>query len=153
MLLEHDAAGLVLFNRLMEPDIDLLNIKMTDTLELSDSVELRLPLLWSALLAGRTKGSLPVSNGVRNVDDVVKSLFAGADVVMTTSALLRSKVEPDLVIIAKSLGGGFPISDVLGRAKIMDAPIPGALGGTWRQPGGLCCRAGGPGCDRVSMAA
>ena len=91
-LLEHGAAGLVLFNRLMEPDIDLLHMKMTDTLELSDSTELRLPLLWIAMLAGRTKGSLAISTGIRNVDDVVKSLLAGADAVMTTSALLRDGI-------------------------------------------------------------
>jgi dihydroorotate dehydrogenase (fumarate) len=91
-LVEHGAAGLVLFNRLMEPDIDLLQMKLTDTLELSDSAELRLPLLWIAMLAGRTGGSLAISTGVRTVDDVVKSLLAGADAVMTTSALLRDGI-------------------------------------------------------------
>lgn len=92
-LVEHGAAGLVLFNRLMEPDIDLLHMKLTDTLELSDPAELRLPLLWTAILAGRTKAaSLAVSTGVRDVDSVVKCLLAGADVVMTTSALLRDGI-------------------------------------------------------------
>lgn len=91
-LVEHGAAGLVLFNRLMEPDIDLLQMKLTDTLELSDFAELRLPLLWIAMLAGRTGGSLAISTGVRTVDDVVKSLLAGADAVMTTSALLRDGI-------------------------------------------------------------
>jgi dihydroorotate dehydrogenase (fumarate) len=91
-LAEHGAAGLVLFNRLMEPDIDLLQMKLTDTLELSDSSELRLPLLWTAILAGRTKASLAVSTGVRDIDGVVKALLAGADVVMTTSALLRDGI-------------------------------------------------------------
>ena len=91
-LVEHGAAGLVLFNRLMEPDIDLLQMKLTDTLELSDCAELRLPLLWIAMLAGRTGGSLAISTGIRTVDDVVKSLLAGADAVMTTSALLRDGI-------------------------------------------------------------
>jgi 4-aminobutyrate aminotransferase/(S)-3-amino-2-methylpropionate transaminase len=40
-------------------------------------------------------------------------------------------VEPDLVTIAKSLAGGFPLSGVLGRAHIMDAVEPGGLGGTY----------------------
>ena len=40
-------------------------------------------------------------------------------------------VEPDLVVTAKSLGGGTPIAAVTGRAEIMDAPGPGALGGTY----------------------
>ncbi len=40
-------------------------------------------------------------------------------------------VEPDLLIIAKSMGAGMPISGVVGRAEIMDAPPPGTLGGTY----------------------
>ena len=40
-------------------------------------------------------------------------------------------MEPDLVAVAKSLGGGFPLSGVIGRAPIMDAPEPGGLGGTF----------------------
>ncbi len=40
-------------------------------------------------------------------------------------------VEPDLVTIAKGLGGGFPLSAVTGRATIMDAAHPGGLGGTY----------------------
>ncbi|HKV01954.1 MAG TPA: aminotransferase class III-fold pyridoxal phosphate-dependent enzyme, partial [Ktedonobacteraceae bacterium] len=39
--------------------------------------------------------------------------------------------EPDLLIIAKSMGAGMPISGVVGRAEIMDAPSPGTLGGTY----------------------
>jgi dihydroorotate dehydrogenase (fumarate) len=92
MLVEHGAAGLVLFNRLMEPDIDLLHMKLTDTLSLSTSAELRLPLLWIGILAGRTKASLAASTGVSNVEDIVKCLLAGADAVMTTSALLRDGI-------------------------------------------------------------
>jgi 4-aminobutyrate aminotransferase / (S)-3-amino-2-methylpropionate transaminase / 5-aminovalerate transaminase len=40
-------------------------------------------------------------------------------------------VEPDLVTCAKSLAGGFPLAGVIGRAKIMDAPEPGGIGGTY----------------------
>lgn len=42
-----------------------------------------------------------------------------------------SGVEPDLVTMAKSLAGGFPLSGVLGKAEIMDAPEAGGLGGTY----------------------
>ncbi|MGD9913893.1 MAG: 4-aminobutyrate--2-oxoglutarate transaminase [Rhizobiaceae bacterium] len=42
-----------------------------------------------------------------------------------------SGVEPDLVTVAKSLAGGFPLSGVIGRAAIMDAAEPGGLGGTY----------------------
>jgi dihydroorotate dehydrogenase (fumarate) len=92
-LVEHGAAGLVLFNRLMEPDIDLLRMSLTDTLELSQPAEMRLPLLWIAILAGRIRASLAASTGVSSIPDVVKCLLAGADVVMTTSALLRHDIE------------------------------------------------------------
>ncbi|RAZ89388.1 4-aminobutyrate--2-oxoglutarate transaminase [Mesorhizobium hawassense] len=43
----------------------------------------------------------------------------------------HSGVEPDLVTVAKSLAGGFPLSGVVGKAEIMDAPLPGGLGGTY----------------------
>ena len=38
---------------------------------------------------------------------------------------------PDLITTAKSMAGGFPISGVVGRAEVMDAPAPGGLGGTY----------------------
>lgn len=46
-------------------------------------------------------------------------------------AVEHDGVEPDMVIIAKSMGAGMPISGVVGRAEIMDAPVPGTLGGTY----------------------
>ena len=46
-------------------------------------------------------------------------------------AVEHDGVEPDLMIIAKSMGAGMPISGVVGRAEIMDAPTPGTLGGTY----------------------
>lgn len=49
----------------------------------------------------------------------------------TLWAIEQSDVVPDLVATAKSLGGGMPISAVVGRAEVMDAPHPGGLGGTY----------------------
>jgi len=89
-LAQRGAAGLVLFNRMLQPEIDVVNLRLTDTLELSQSDELRLPLLWIAILAGRTSASLAASSGVATPIDVVRCLLAGADAVMTTSALLRN---------------------------------------------------------------
>ena len=40
-------------------------------------------------------------------------------------------VEPDLITVAKSIAGGLPLSGVLGKAAIMDAPDDGAIGGTY----------------------
>jgi 4-aminobutyrate aminotransferase / (S)-3-amino-2-methylpropionate transaminase / 5-aminovalerate transaminase len=43
----------------------------------------------------------------------------------------HSGIQPDLVTVAKSLAGGLPLSGVVGKAEIMDAPLPGGLGGTY----------------------
>jgi 4-aminobutyrate aminotransferase / (S)-3-amino-2-methylpropionate transaminase / 5-aminovalerate transaminase len=51
-----------------------------------------------------------------------------------TGALFASErygIEPDLIVTAKSMGGGLPLAAVTGRAEIMDAPGPGGLGGTF----------------------
>lgn len=40
-------------------------------------------------------------------------------------------VEPDLICVAKSIAGGFPLSGVIGKAEVMDAPIPGSIGSTY----------------------
>jgi len=87
----HDAgaAALVLFNRFYQPDVDPIRLQVLTDLKLSDPYEIRLPLLWLAVLAGRTPASLAASTGVNSVDEVVKYLLVGADVVMTTSSLLR----------------------------------------------------------------
>jgi dihydroorotate dehydrogenase (fumarate) len=81
--------GFVLFNRFYQPDIDLGTLRPRRDLELSTPSEIRLPLLWIAVLAGQVRGSIAASTGVETVDQVIKYLLAGADVVMTSSALLR----------------------------------------------------------------
>ena len=83
------ADGFVLFNRFYQPDIDLDTLRLKRDLALSGRSEIRLPLLWIALMEGRGKASLAASTGVETADEVVKYLLVGADVVMTTSALLR----------------------------------------------------------------
>ncbi|MBU1174454.1 MAG: dihydroorotate dehydrogenase-like protein [Alphaproteobacteria bacterium] len=88
-LVEAGAKGLVLFNRFYEPDIDPVNLSVETSLDLSRSSEMRLPLLWIGVLYGRIAASLAATTGVETPDDVVKYLLAGADVVMTASALLR----------------------------------------------------------------
>ena len=46
-------------------------------------------------------------------------------------AIEHSGVEPDLICVAKSIANGLPLSGVLGRAEIMDAPVVGGVGGTY----------------------
>ena len=88
-LVRAGAAGLVLFNRLYAPDIDLATLRVTRSLPLSTAAELPLSLVWIALLSRRLGCSLAASRGVETHVEVVKYLLAGADVVTTTSALLR----------------------------------------------------------------
>jgi dihydroorotate dehydrogenase (fumarate) len=83
------ADGLVLFNRFMQPDIDPEDLTVTSWFGLSDPAEARLPRAWIALLAGRVRASLAATTGVDTAADVAKYLLAGADVVMTASALIR----------------------------------------------------------------
>lgn len=52
------ADGLVLFNLFYQPDIDVVRLKITHDLDLSRSADMRLPLLWIAVLHGRIKASL-----------------------------------------------------------------------------------------------
>jgi len=88
-LIEAGARGLVLFNRFYQPDIDPTTLSVEPSLELSVPYEMRLPLLWIGVLAGRLDTSLAATTGVDSARDVVKYILAGADVVMTTSAILR----------------------------------------------------------------
>jgi dihydroorotate dehydrogenase (fumarate) len=88
-LVEAGADGLVLFNRFYQPDLDIEAMEVLPALELSSSVELRLPLRWIAILHRRHRVSLAASTGVHTAADVLKVLLAGADVAMMTSALLR----------------------------------------------------------------
>jgi len=92
MALRLDDAGadaLVLFNRFLQPDIDPETLSVAPPVGLSSSAEARLPRTWIALLYGRVRASLAATTGVETSDDVAKYLLAGADVVMTASALLR----------------------------------------------------------------
>jgi dihydroorotate dehydrogenase (fumarate) len=88
-LAEAGASGLVLFNRFYQPDVNIEALEVAPRLELSTSVELRLPLRWVAILHRRFGVSLAASTGVHTAEDVIKTLLAGADVAMMTSALLR----------------------------------------------------------------
>lgn len=83
------ADGFVLFNRLYQPDIDLVTLRLSRRLALSDKAEIRPGLLWIGALAGTLRAALAASTGVETAEEVVKYLLVGADVVMTTSALLR----------------------------------------------------------------
>lgn len=88
-LFDAGADGLVLFNRFIQPDIDLETLTVEPRLVLSSRDELWLPLRWIAILRSYFHQSLAATRGVHASEDVIKLLLAGADVTMTTSAVLK----------------------------------------------------------------
>jgi dihydroorotate dehydrogenase (fumarate) len=86
---EAGADALVLFNRFLQPDIDPEALAILPRVNLSSPADGRLPRTWIALLRGKVSASLAATTGVEVPADVARYLLAGADVVMSTSALLR----------------------------------------------------------------
>jgi len=85
---EVGASGLVLFNRLYQPDVPLEGGEPKPDPRLSSSSELLSRLHWIALLAGRVDVSLAASGGVHTAADVLKCILAGADATQMVSALM-----------------------------------------------------------------
>jgi len=131
-LVDVGADGLVLFNRFLQPDIDLETLRINPRLALSTSAELRLPLRWIAILRPQLPISLAASTGVQTSGDVLKLILVGADVVMTTSALLRHGPA-----YLRTLLDGLPawleergygsITQVKGTLNLRDCPDPAAF--------------------------
>ncbi|HEU4529355.1 MAG TPA: dihydroorotate dehydrogenase-like protein [Actinomycetota bacterium] len=92
-LVDAGADGLVLFNRFMQPDIDLDSLQVDPTLHLSTADEVLLPLRWIGILRGRVDASLAATTGVHGPEEALKLLLAGADVTMMASALFRNGPE------------------------------------------------------------
>jgi dihydroorotate dehydrogenase (fumarate) len=96
--------ALVLFNRFLQPDIDLATETLQNKMVLSTPEEMKLPLRWIALLYGRIKPDLALSTGVHSGLDAAKALLAGATVVQTASALLKNGI-PYLSTMLRELEG------------------------------------------------
>jgi dihydroorotate dehydrogenase (fumarate) len=92
-LADAGADGLVLFNRFYQPDMDLENLEVVPNLVLSSSTDLRLPLRWIAILYGKVKADLALTSGVHTAEDTIKALMAGANVAMSTSAILKNGLQ------------------------------------------------------------
>lgn len=82
------AAGVVLFNRFYAPDLDLETLDVKPKISLSAQAELRLPLRWIGIAREFLSISIAGSTGVHTGRDAAKLILAGADVAMSTSALL-----------------------------------------------------------------
>jgi dihydroorotate dehydrogenase (fumarate) len=126
------ADGLVLFNRFMQPDVDPEALTVTAAVALSSPAEARLPRAWIALLRGRVRASLAATTGVEDATDVVAYLLAGADVVMTASALLRHGPDHATVLLdglaAWMLRKGFTaVSELRGLLRVPAREGPDAF--------------------------
>jgi dihydroorotate dehydrogenase (fumarate) len=82
--------GLVLFNRFYQADVDVENLEVTRTIQLSDSSELLLRLRALAILSGKVRASLVATGGVHTAVDAVKAVMCGAHAVQIVSSLLKN---------------------------------------------------------------
>jgi len=93
---ELDKAGadaVLVFNRLLQPDIDIFSETHTMPYNLSSSEDNRLPLRFTGMLHGNIRASVCTSTGVYSANDVIKMLLAGADAVQVVSTLYRNGAE------------------------------------------------------------
>ena len=96
---EAGADALVLFNRFLQPSIDPETLSVVPSVALSGPVDALLPQTWIALLHGRMRAALAATSGVEDPADLASYLLAGADVVMTASALLRHGPEHAMLLL------------------------------------------------------
>lgn len=88
-LIAAGAQGLVLFNRYLEPEIDIEQLRVEPHLELSTPAELRSALRWIGILRDQLSCSLAATSGIHSVAGVLKALLVGANVTMLASTLLK----------------------------------------------------------------
>jgi dihydroorotate dehydrogenase (fumarate) len=126
------ADGLVLFNRFLEPEINVELRRIEPQLELSHQRESRLPLRWIAILRDQISTSLAATSGIHDATDIVKALMAGADVVMIASTLLRhgpdylTRLRDDFVAWLQQHGYQ-SLTDLRGSMSMGHLPNPSAL--------------------------
>jgi dihydroorotate dehydrogenase (fumarate) len=89
---ERGANAVVLFNRFLQPDIDIEHGKLLSRMSLSNRSEVRLPVRWIALLYGRVGIDLIANSGIAGAEDVAKCILAGATAVQVASVLYRGGV-------------------------------------------------------------
>jgi dihydroorotate dehydrogenase (fumarate) len=129
---EAGARGLVLFNRFLQPDIDIRHLAVWPRLELSSSDELLLRLRWLAILHGRVTCSLAATGGVATPNDGIKAILAGADAVQMVSAILRhgpsyfTLMRDELCRWMESRGFG-SVGDIRGRLSLAKTQDPNAF--------------------------
>ena len=125
------ADGLVLFNRFLQPDIDIRHLAVWPHLQLSVSSELSLRLRWLAILRGKVRCSLAATGGVATPSDGIKAILAGADAVQIVSAILRhgpsyfTFMRDELLRWMEALEFA-GLDDVRGRLSVANTAAPSA---------------------------
>ena len=89
---ELEVDGLVLFNKLFEPEIDINEEKAIFPFNLSNKGDYRLALRYAGLLHGNVKADVCSSSGIFDGEDVIKMLLAGSDAVQIVSTLYKNKI-------------------------------------------------------------
>jgi dihydroorotate dehydrogenase (fumarate) len=84
--------GLVLFNRFLQPDVNLDRMALQSSMALSAPAEMLLPLRWIGLLHGRVRAHLAASTGVYDTEGALKLILAGAQVVQLASTLVKNGI-------------------------------------------------------------
>ena len=80
-------AALVLFNRFLQPDIDIESLTLERDMHLSRPNELRLPLHWTTILSKQINCDIALTSGVHTAEDAIKAILAGGQVVQMASAI------------------------------------------------------------------
>lgn len=126
------ANGLVMFNRYLEPDVDLEHLQFVPRVMLSSRHEMWRPLRWVAVLRDQLQASIAVTSGVHFSEDIIKAVLAGADVTMMASVLLRYGPETITKLVEElrhwlETGGYSSIEQMKGSMSLKKCPDPSAL--------------------------
>ncbi len=123
--------GVVIFNRYYLPDIDIESIDVKPFLSLSHPSEALMRVRWLAILREQVKLSLAATGGFHGVNDIIKALLAGADVVQLCSVLMEQGVEQlaDILAGIKDWGdekGFADLAEFKGKLSYANAADPSA---------------------------
>jgi len=91
--------GLVLFNKFVEPDIDIKKMELKSVFSMSKPEDLVVSLRWIALLSGKSNIDYCATTGIHNSDDVIKLILAGGKAVQIASVLYREGLSKIGVIL------------------------------------------------------
>jgi dihydroorotate dehydrogenase (fumarate) len=126
------ADALVLFNRFYQPDIDIENLDVVSSLELSGPSTLRLRMRWLAILYSHIKVPMAVSGGIHSAEDAIKATMTGATAIQMTSALLKHGPER-LKTVREGMASWMEeheyesLAQMRGSMSLMKSPNPAAF--------------------------